>query len=229
VVNGVRMITAVMGEPSRNAVNVDTMKLFHYGATQYREALLGEKGTEMADVAVPNTLGETMTLVTDSPVSGYVLWGDATSTAVQVDPRWTFPVSAGTVMGTVTYKVGGKAVGKANLVTVRPVAVLERQGREMTTVPLPYNEAGTLALVTDRTVASSLAEGVTAKAIVSVTKPVTLPVEKGAVFGKVTYQVAGTTVGEADLVAARAVPAPTLGQKFSAYWGDFVRWLKSVL
>ena len=51
--DGVSMVTVILGEPTKAAVDTDTHKLLEYGFGKYRQVVLAEKGAEMAEVDVP--------------------------------------------------------------------------------------------------------------------------------------------------------------------------------
>jgi D-alanyl-D-alanine carboxypeptidase (penicillin-binding protein 5/6) len=117
--NGVTLVSSVLGDLLRDAVDPDTLALFNYGFAKYKDVTLGEKGVKMAEVGVPYYYGQTMPLVTDGVVRRSVFIDDPTTTAVMVTEVLTLPVEPGTVMGKVVYKVAGTAVGEVNLITTK--------------------------------------------------------------------------------------------------------------
>jgi serine-type D-Ala-D-Ala carboxypeptidase (penicillin-binding protein 5/6) len=106
---------------------------------------------------------------------------------------------------------------------------LGTKGTKMAEVGVPYHYSVTTPLVTDGTVKRSLFIDDATTTAVQVTQDLTLPAEAGTVLGTVVYLVAGTPVGQVNLVTTQAFAKPTLGVKFAYFWDRFVAWLKQVV
>jgi D-alanyl-D-alanine carboxypeptidase (penicillin-binding protein 5/6) len=102
--------------------------------------------------------------------------------------------------------------------------VLVGQGEELAEVPVPYHFGETLSLSTDRRLVRTLYEDEKVTRTISVVRDVALPIEAGQTLGKVAFSVDGRPAGEVDLVAVRAVEAPTLRIKIQYLWDRFVAW-----
>lgn len=119
--DGVSMVTVILGEPSKAAVDKDTLKLLEYGFSKYRRVVLAEKGVEMAQVDVPYHFHDRLPLVTDVRLQKTVYVGDKVGRTVSVQSDLTLPLAAGDVLGTVTYEIEGRAAGTVDLVATRSI------------------------------------------------------------------------------------------------------------
>jgi D-alanyl-D-alanine carboxypeptidase (penicillin-binding protein 5/6) len=107
--------------------------------------------------------------------------------------------------------------------------VLTNPGTAMTSLQVPYQPDARLRLVTDKSLVKTLYAGDAVETSVTAPANLRLPVSKGAVLGKVRFEVKGRSVGEVDLVADQAIARPSLGVKISYYWDRFVKWVEGVL
>ena len=109
--------------------------------------------------------------------------------------------------------------------------VLVEKGTPLASLEVPYHLDTKLPLVADRRLVRTVYvdDAVTPK--VHSPASLALPVEQGAVLGKVRF-VAGTkgqALGEVNLVALRTVESPSLGVKVRYFWDRFLRWVEGVL
>lgn len=98
------------------------------------------------------------------------------------------------------------------------VVTAVQTGRTYATIALPYGRAR-LRLVAARPlqVVARLGQPLTER--VTTRREVSLPVRRGAVLGRVEIRAGAELVGRRDLVAARAVPRPSLAGRLGFYTG----------
>jgi serine-type D-Ala-D-Ala carboxypeptidase (penicillin-binding protein 5/6) len=118
--DGVRLISVVLGSPSEAARDADTLALLRYGLSLYRRAQVTVAGQLYASVPVA---GRTLPARLVAQRSfGVVLARTATLHAALVVPsRLVGPIPAGTVEGSVDVTENGRALATVALVTTAAV------------------------------------------------------------------------------------------------------------
>ncbi len=118
--DGVRLISVVLGSPSEEARDADTLALLRYGLSLYRHAEVTIAGQPYASVPVE---GRTLPARLVAQRSfGVVLARTATLHAALVVPsRLVGPIPAGTVEGSIDVTENGRAVATVALVTAAAV------------------------------------------------------------------------------------------------------------
>jgi len=102
---------------------------------------------------------------------------------------------------------------------------LVSQGAVVAEAEVPYVLDGRVELVADKTVGVELYKDDSVTCLVEVDRPLSLPVEAGEVFGRVTLTSGEGTTQTASLVAAQSFGRVTLGAKLVYYWSRLGRWL----
>lgn len=109
--------------------------------------------------------------------------------------------------------------------------VLVEKGTRLASLDVPYHVDVKLPLVADRQLVRTVYIGDPVRPKIDSPVDLALPVQQGAVLGKVSY-LAGETgrpLGEVNLVALRTVESPTLGIKVRYFWDRFLQWVEGVL
>jgi D-alanyl-D-alanine carboxypeptidase (penicillin-binding protein 5/6) len=119
--DGVSLISVILGEPNKDAVNADTVALLEYGFSQYRRVSLMDKGVTITEMDVPYHFGETMVLKTDRDLVRTINAEDPIVKTVTVQDHLVLPVTRGQVLGTVTFEAGGNEVGEVQLLADRTI------------------------------------------------------------------------------------------------------------
>ncbi len=102
------------------------------------------------------------------------------------------------------------------------------EGLPIAEMDVPYHVGEKLAVGTDRKLVRTLYDEDVVTKTVTVQEKLVLPVVRGQALGKVTFATADGVIGEVDLVAERAIEAPTLGVKLRYVWDRMIRWLGKV-
>jgi D-alanyl-D-alanine carboxypeptidase (penicillin-binding protein 5/6) len=119
--DGVSLISVILGEPNKDAVNADSAALLEYGFRQYRQVSLMERGVTVTEMDVPYHFGETMVLKTDRDLVRTIHAADPIVKTVTVQERLVLPVTKGQVLGTITFEAGGNEVGEIQLLADRTI------------------------------------------------------------------------------------------------------------
>ncbi len=119
--DGVSLVSVILGEANKEAVNTDTVALLEYGFSLYRQVSLMEKGVPLAELDVPYHFGEKLTLSTDRELVRTVFATDPITKTVTVQEQLTLPVAEGSPLGKVTFEVAGAVAGEVDLVAERSI------------------------------------------------------------------------------------------------------------
>ncbi|MHB0979355.1 MAG: D-alanyl-D-alanine carboxypeptidase family protein [Thermoleophilia bacterium] len=119
--DGVSLVSVILGEVNKDAVNTDTVALLEYGFSLYRQVSLMEKGVPVAQLDVPYHFGEKLTLSTDRKLVRTVFATDPITKTVTVQEQLTLPVAEGSPLGKVTFEVAGAVAGEVDLVAERSI------------------------------------------------------------------------------------------------------------
>jgi D-alanyl-D-alanine carboxypeptidase (penicillin-binding protein 5/6) len=99
----------------------------------------------------------------------------------------------------------------------------------MAEMPVPFTIDRKLPLITQTALGCKVYLDDEIESAVTLNAPLVLPVAKGQVLGKVSYEVGGQPFSDVPLVAAEAIEAPTLGVKVRYYWARFAGWLGNIV
>lgn len=126
---GVTVVSAVLGEPSEQARDQDTLALLRYGLSRYRRTTLVEGGDRLGDAAL-RFRDERVDLVAGETVSRVLRRGQRAQVRVTGAPEEIEgPLPAGAHVGEVELRVGGRTVARTPLITataVREASLSER-------------------------------------------------------------------------------------------------------
>jgi D-alanyl-D-alanine carboxypeptidase (penicillin-binding protein 5/6) len=120
--HGVRLVSAVLGDPSENARDSDTLALLRYGFPRYRSVLAVRRGQVLARPALKDRSGHA-DLIAPRPLTEVVRAGEHPAVQVTgVPDQLDGPLAAGARVGTVTLVRRGRTIARMPLVTAAPVA-----------------------------------------------------------------------------------------------------------
>jgi len=119
--DGVSLVSVILGEDTKDAVNDDTVGLLEYGFAKFRQVSLMEEGVPIAEIDVPYHFGEKIVLKTDRKLVRTVFVADSITKTVAVQERLVLPVREGQVLGRVTFEAGGSVAGEVELVSDRSI------------------------------------------------------------------------------------------------------------
>jgi D-alanyl-D-alanine carboxypeptidase (penicillin-binding protein 5/6) len=119
--NGARIVSAVLGEPSEAARDVDTLALLRWGLDQYRRVTLLRPGRTVARVGVAHYPDLKIRLTTRRSATYTLRRGERLTTRVHVPKELEGPLSAGSRVGSVDVLYLGRRVKTLGLVTTRAV------------------------------------------------------------------------------------------------------------
>ncbi|MHB8868720.1 MAG: D-alanyl-D-alanine carboxypeptidase family protein [Thermoleophilia bacterium] len=119
--DGVSLVSVILGEENKDAVNADSVALLEYGFSLYRQVNLMEKDVPVAELDIPYHFGEKLTLSTDRELVRTVFAADPITKTVTAQEQLTLPVDEGQTLGKVTFEVAGFVAGEVNLVATRSI------------------------------------------------------------------------------------------------------------
>ncbi|MCZ7662199.1 MAG: D-alanyl-D-alanine carboxypeptidase [Thermoleophilia bacterium] len=114
--DGVSLISVILGEPTKESVDDDTVKLLEYGFAKYQRVVLTDKDLPVAEVDVPYHFSGKLPLLTDRRLVRTVYADDPVEQTVTVVDQLELPVEKGQTLGKVVYTVGGRPAGEVELV-----------------------------------------------------------------------------------------------------------------
>jgi D-alanyl-D-alanine carboxypeptidase (penicillin-binding protein 5/6) len=118
--NGVHLISVVLGAPSAAARDADTLALLRRGLNLYRRADLAHAGRTYATLPVAGRT-RTVELVASRSLSLVVARATTLHAALNVPARLVGPLPAGAVEGSITVRENGRPVASVALVTATAV------------------------------------------------------------------------------------------------------------
>ena len=120
--SGVTVLSAVLGEPSENQRDSDTLALLRYGLGRFRLAHPVRRGQVLARVRL-RYRDARVALIPRRAISHVVQRGDRLTVTVSGVPSEVGgPLKAGAPLGTVAVRANGRVVARTTLVTQRAVA-----------------------------------------------------------------------------------------------------------
>jgi len=119
--DGASLVSVILGEDTKAAVDADTVSLLEYGFTKYRQVSLMEEGVPVAAMDVPYHFGEKVVLKTERNLVRTVYSDDPITKTVVVQDRLVLPVSQGQVLGKITFATGTAVAGEVDLVSDRAI------------------------------------------------------------------------------------------------------------
>jgi D-alanyl-D-alanine carboxypeptidase (penicillin-binding protein 5/6) len=124
---GVRMLSAVLGDPSEQARDSDTLALLRYGLDRYRRVVVARRGQALARAALRYRSGQSVALLAGAEGAAVVGPGERPTLALRGVPHTVDgPLGAGARVGTAVIGVrgrggGGRTVAQVPVVTERAV------------------------------------------------------------------------------------------------------------
>jgi D-alanyl-D-alanine carboxypeptidase (penicillin-binding protein 5/6) len=118
--NGVRLISVVLGTPSEAARDADTLALLRYGLSLYRGAVVSVAGRAYATVAVAGSTRPARLLARRS-LTLVVARSVDLHAALEVPTELVGPIAAGALEGSIVVSENGRVVAKVALVTAAAV------------------------------------------------------------------------------------------------------------
>jgi serine-type D-Ala-D-Ala carboxypeptidase (penicillin-binding protein 5/6) len=118
---GARVITVVMGEPSENARDADTLSLMRYGLSRFHAKRVLSRHRAVSRAQVRYFGDRRVALVPSSSMSVTARAGQAVTRSVRAPAKLEGPLPAGRRVGSVTVLRGGRRVGQVALVTADSV------------------------------------------------------------------------------------------------------------
>jgi serine-type D-Ala-D-Ala carboxypeptidase (penicillin-binding protein 5/6) len=146
--DGVRMLSAVLGEPSESARDADSLALLRYGLARYRRLLPVRRGQVLAHVALAYRPGQAVDLAASRTVGKVVRrTRRATVRVTGVPTQINGPLARGAREGTAVVRVAGRVVARVPLLTTRAVteASLSQRASHFVSRPLTIALAAVLA------------------------------------------------------------------------------------
>jgi len=118
--NGVRLISVVLGTPSEAARDADTLALLRYGLSLYRGSVVSVAGRAYATVAVVGSTRPARLLARRS-LTLVVARSVDLHAALEVPTELVGPIAAGALEGSIVVSENGRVVAKVALVTAAAV------------------------------------------------------------------------------------------------------------
>jgi serine-type D-Ala-D-Ala carboxypeptidase (penicillin-binding protein 5/6) len=147
---GVRLISAVLGEPSKVTRNADSLRLLNYGFTKYHLVRAIVRGDTVAHVPIDHRAGATLPLVAAKTVHKVKRPSDHfTYRQVGVPTHVDGPVHYGTRLGTLEIMLGGRRVASVPLTAALevPAAGVARKTQDFLTTPWTLVVLGVVLLL----------------------------------------------------------------------------------
>jgi serine-type D-Ala-D-Ala carboxypeptidase (penicillin-binding protein 5/6) len=117
---GVTVYATLLGSPTRGERNVDLESLLIWGLGQFRVVPAVHTGRTYAEVSVPYGRAP-LALVAPKPLLAVARLGRPLTQVVTAPAVASLPVRAGTVLGRVEIRAGGRVVGTRDLVASRTI------------------------------------------------------------------------------------------------------------
>jgi D-alanyl-D-alanine carboxypeptidase (penicillin-binding protein 5/6) len=140
--DGVQLVSAVLGTPSVAARDAATLALLKFGRTRFQQVTAIKRGDQLTTVPIRYRRGAELSLVASRTVKRVVPRGhrgDVTTRVVGKPDDVAGPIVAGQSFGAVELLQGGRVVGRIPLVAGSsvPAADLEQKAKSWFTSPLP--------------------------------------------------------------------------------------------
>jgi D-alanyl-D-alanine carboxypeptidase (penicillin-binding protein 5/6) len=134
---GVRLISAVLGEPDKATRNRDSLTLLNYGFSRYHRVRAVVRGSVKARVPIAHRAGATLPLVASRTVHRVVRRGERFQYRLSVPDQVDGPVHYGDRIGKVVVEERGKPVASVALTAALevPAANAARRTQDALTTP----------------------------------------------------------------------------------------------
>ena len=119
--DGVHLVSVVLGAPSIAARDADTIALLRYGLERYRRAVIARTGQLFASLRVAGHPHRHVRVVAASGLAFVLARSVRLHAALRLPPRLTGPLPAGTVVGAIVVRENGRVTHRAPLVTASAV------------------------------------------------------------------------------------------------------------
>jgi D-alanyl-D-alanine carboxypeptidase (penicillin-binding protein 5/6) len=145
--NGIQLISAVLGTPSENARDVDTINLLKWGFTRYQRIRAVIEGKKMATAQIRYRQGATLNLVPDRTIRRIVERGkrDEVTLAVHAPDVVEGPIRSGQRLGRIEVSQGGQVVATVALIAASAVPAANITQRTKSWAGRPYVVVGIAA------------------------------------------------------------------------------------
>jgi len=145
--HGIQLVTAVLGTPSENARDVDTVALLKWAFTRYQNIRAVIKGKPLATAQIRYRQGATLKLAPDRTIRRIVERGkrDEVTLSVHAPEIVEGPIRSGQRLGRVEVSQGGMVVAKVALVAKSAVPAATVTQRTKSWAGRPYVVVGIAA------------------------------------------------------------------------------------
>lgn len=118
---GVKLVSAVLGDPSEAARDADTLALLRWGFTRYRRQVLLRSGRVLARPPLRHRDSDRVPLVAARSVARVLRRGQRPRISLDAPKNVEGPLAAGARVGTARVSLRGKVIARVPLVTARAV------------------------------------------------------------------------------------------------------------
>jgi D-alanyl-D-alanine carboxypeptidase (penicillin-binding protein 5/6) len=145
--NGIQLISAVLGTPSENARDSDTINLLKFGFSRFQRIRAVIEGRKMATAQIRYRQGATLNLVPDRTIRRIVERGkrDEVTLAVHAPSVVEGPIRSGQRLGRVEVSQGGQVVATVALIAEFAVPAANITQRTKSWAGRPYVVVGIAA------------------------------------------------------------------------------------
>jgi len=115
--DGVHLVSVVLGAPSVDARDDDTVALLRYGLEHYRRAVIARSGQLFASLRVAGRPHRRVRVLAARGLAFVLARSVRLHAALRLPPKLTGPLPAGTVVGSIVVRENGRVTHRAALVT----------------------------------------------------------------------------------------------------------------
>ena len=119
--DGVHLVSVVLGAPSVDARDDDTVALLRYGLERYRRAVIARSGQLFASLRVAGRPHRRVRVVAARGLAFVLARSVRLHAALRLPPKLTGPLPAGTVVGSIVVRENGRVTHRVALVTASAV------------------------------------------------------------------------------------------------------------
>ena len=119
--DGVHLVSVVLGAPTKDARDDDTVALLRYGLERYRRAVIARSGQVFATLRVAGRPHRHVEIVAAHGLGVVLARTVRLHAALRLPARLTGPLAAGAVVGSIVVRANGRVTHRVPLVTSRAV------------------------------------------------------------------------------------------------------------
>ncbi len=119
--DGVSFVSVLLGAADDETRWEESQALLDYGFTRYTRTVLADQGRFVAELDVPDSLGEQIRLVEGQTLVTSLFEEDVVTSTATLDRDPELPVQIGDVYGTVEFALDGESIGSVDLVAAQPI------------------------------------------------------------------------------------------------------------